>query len=152
RQRHLAARSNAGVDQPVGRPVLATDRRRASSEIIQLPGRGPPCSLALSLAPLFGSGSPRNAVSRDRAQAVAQGPVSAGATFTLTPGSGGRVAFPRSNLGTFSLDIGTVETQTVNGIGGDDSFTISDLTGVADLTAVYFNGGAGNNTPAGCCQ
>jgi hypothetical protein len=78
--------------------------------------------------------------------------VRAGDTFRLTPGSGGRVTFPRSNLGTLSLDIGTVETQTVNGIGGDDSFTISDLTGVADLTAVNFNGGAGNNTPAGCCQ
>jgi len=69
--------------------------------------------------------------------------VRAGDTFRLTPGCGGRVTFPRSNLGTFSLDIGTVETQTVNGIGGDDSFTISDLTGVADLTAVNFIGGDG---------
>src|SRR5262249_13315011 len=116
----LAARSNAGVDQPGGRPLLATDRRRASSEINQPPGRGPLAPLHSRSHTLFGSGSPRNAVSRDRAQAEAQRSVRAGDTFRLTPGSGGRVTFPRSNLGAFSLDIGTVETESVNGIGGDD--------------------------------
>ena len=54
--------------------------------------------------------------------------------------------FDRTNLGLFSLDIGTMETLTVNGIGGDDSFTVNDLTGVASLTTLNLNGFDGNDT------
>ena len=39
--------------------------------------------------------------------------------------NGTRIDFDRTNLGPFSLDIGTVETLIVNGIGGDDSFTVN---------------------------
>ncbi len=77
------------------------------------------------------------------------GAVGAGDTFVVGPGAGGRVAFQRTNLGPFALDIGTVETLTVNGIGGDDTLTVNDLTGVTDLTLLNFNGFAGNNTLLG---
>src|SRR5439155_15410955 len=46
----------------------------------------------------------------------------------------------------FSLDIGTTETLTVNGVGGNDSFTVNSLAGVTDLTAINLNGFDGNDT------
>ncbi|MFO0797591.1 MAG: putative Ig domain-containing protein [Gemmataceae bacterium] len=69
--------------------------------------------------------------------------------------NGTRVDFDRTSAGPFSLDIGTVETLVVNGVGGADSFTVNALAGVADLTAVQLNGFAGadsftvNGPPAG---
>ncbi len=73
------------------------------------------------------------------------GAVSAGDVFTVGP-NGPRVAFARTNLVPFALDIGTVETLTVNGIGGDDTFTAKNLAGVADLTQLSLNGLDGNDT------
>ncbi len=65
--------------------------------------------------------------------------------FTIVPGAGGRVDFDRTNLVPFSLDIGTTETLTVNGIAGNDKFTVGSLTGVTDLVDLRLNGFDGND-------
>lgn len=44
------------------------------------------------------------------------------------------------------MDIETVETLTVNGLAGNDSATVNDLTGVADLTAINLFMGDGHDT------
>ena len=72
------------------------------------------------------------------------GSVAAGDEFVVSA-NGTRIDFDRTNLGLFSLDIGTTETLLVNGIGGGDSFTISDLSGVTSLTAVNLHGFEGND-------
>jgi hypothetical protein len=59
--------------------------------------------------------------------------------FTISP-NGTRIDFDRTNFGVFSLDIGTVETLTVNGLGGGDVFTVNDLSGVASLATLNLNG------------
>jgi uncharacterized repeat protein (TIGR01451 family) len=74
------------------------------------------------------------------------GNVTANDDFTINPGPGGRVDFDRLSPGPFSLDIGTTEVLTVNGIGGDDIFTANSLAGVAALTTVNLNGLAGSDT------
>jgi hypothetical protein len=73
------------------------------------------------------------------------GSTTAADIFTVTP-NGTRLRFDRTNLGLFSLDIGTVETLIVNGVGGNDSFTVADLTGVATLTTLNLNGEDGDDT------
>lgn len=65
-------------------------------------------------------------------------------TFVISA-NGARLNLQRSNLAPFSLDIGTVETVTVNGIGGADVFTVNDLAGVASLTTLNLNGLDGND-------
>jgi hypothetical protein len=65
--------------------------------------------------------------------------------FTVAA-NGARIDFDRTNVGLFSLDIGTVETLTVNGIGGNDTFTVNDLTGVTSLTTLNLNGFDGSDT------
>ena len=49
----------------------------------------------------------------------------AAADIFVVAANGTRLRFDRTNLGLFSLDIGTVETLIVNGIGGDDTFTVN---------------------------
>jgi Ca2+-binding RTX toxin-like protein len=56
-----------------------------------------------------------------------------------------KVIFDRLNPGPFTLTVDTVEAFEVNGNGGDDSFTVKDLTGT-DVELVTFNGGEGNDT------
>ena len=58
----------------------------------------------------------------------------------------GRVDFDRTAPGPFSLDIGTAESLIVNGNGGNDSFSVSDLTGVLSLSSVVLNGLEGDDT------
>ena len=69
-----------------------------------------------------------------------------GADVFTVAANGTRLDFDRTNLGPFSLDIGTVGDLDVNGIGGDDSFTVNDLTGVASLATLNLNGFDGNDT------
>ena len=73
------------------------------------------------------------------------GSTAAADVFTVAA-NGARLDFDRTNLGPFSLDIGTTETLTVNGIGGDDSVTTASLAGVASVTTVNLNGFDGNDT------
>jgi hypothetical protein len=70
----------------------------------------------------------------------------AGDEFEVNAGAGGRLDFRRTNLGLFALDIGTTEVMDVNGGLGEDTITISDLTGVADLMLVDVDGEFENDT------
>lgn len=80
------------------------------------------------------------------------GSLTANDVFTVGAGAGGRVAFSRVSPGPFSLDVGTTESLRVNGIVGDDTFTVSSLVGVSDLSLVSTAGFDGNDifniTPA----
>ena len=73
------------------------------------------------------------------------GNTATGDVFQVAP-NGARLDFDRLSPGPFSLDIGTTETLVVNGIGGDDSVTTSDLTGVTSFTTLNLNGFDGNDT------
>ncbi len=56
--------------------------------------------------------------------------------------NGNRIEFERTNLGLFTLDIGSFETLTVNGADGDDTIDASDLELAFPLT---LNGGNDND-------
>jgi hypothetical protein len=62
-----------------------------------------------------------------------------------SPSGGGRLLL-HPGVPSGDLDIGTVETLTVSGYGGNDSFTVGSLAGVNDLTTINFNGLMGNDT------
>ena len=70
----------------------------------------------------------------------------AGDHFTIAA-NGARVDFDRVNLVPFSLDIGTTEALTVNGLGGND--TITGSAGLAGLIKLALGGGAGNDQIVG---
>jgi hypothetical protein len=70
------------------------------------------------------------------------GALAANDVFTIAP-SGTRIDFDRISPGPFSLDIGTVETLTVNGVAGNDTITVNDLSGVGSLATLRLNGFAG---------
>ena len=57
----------------------------------------------------------------------------------------GKAIFDRINLVPFKLTVDTAEEFEVNGGGGDDSFTVKDLTGT-DVQLVTFSGGEGDDT------
>jgi Ca2+-binding RTX toxin-like protein len=67
-----------------------------------------------------------------------------GDVFTLGK-DGTKAIFDRTNLVPFKLTVETSEQFEANGLGGDDSFTISDLSGT-DVQRIGFAGGAGNDT------
>ena len=73
-------------------------------------------------------------------------------TATRRPASirgcrGRRVAqVDRTNLDPAQLYIGTIERVIVNGIGGNDAFTVSDLAGVPSLTTLNLNGFDGDDS------
>ncbi len=67
-------------------------------------------------------------------------------TFTIAP-NGARVKFDRTNPGPFTLNIGTSEALDLNGLAGDDAFTVG--AGAAALIAINADGGAGNDALAG---
>ncbi|MFG6098754.1 calcium-binding protein [Leptothoe sp. ISB3NOV94-8A] len=56
----------------------------------------------------------------------------------------GQAIFNRLNLGLFTLTNEGIEQFEINGQGGDDSFTIGDLTG-SEVESVLFSGGEGND-------
>ncbi|NOZ19573.1 MAG: hypothetical protein GXP25_00630, partial [Planctomycetes bacterium] len=67
------------------------------------------------------------------------------ADLIVVEANGARLRVRRTNLTLFTLDIGTTETLIVSAGGGNDNVTVSDLTGVADLTQVTLNGEAGDD-------
>ncbi|MGD9617492.1 MAG: calcium-binding protein, partial [Alphaproteobacteria bacterium] len=67
------------------------------------------------------------------------------ATLTAT---GANAVFARTNLVPFTVTMTAAEVVDFQGQGGDDSFTVSDLTGTT-ITQVLFSGGVGNDTLAG---
>ncbi|MEQ8791942.1 MAG: autotransporter-associated beta strand repeat-containing protein, partial [Pirellulaceae bacterium] len=68
-----------------------------------------------------------------------------GDEFLISDPADGRLLFQRTNLGLFSLDIGTVETLDVNGLGGADIMQVQNLANVLDLTQVNLRGGDGED-------
>ncbi|VEP13213.1 conserved hypothetical protein [Hyella patelloides LEGE 07179] len=58
--------------------------------------------------------------------------------------NGHRAEFERLNLVNFELDVNDVEQFEINGLGGDDTLTVQDLTGT-DVQKVNFSGGEGND-------
>ncbi|NJR58115.1 MAG: calcium-binding protein [Cyanobacteria bacterium CRU_2_1] len=70
-----------------------------------------------------------------------------GDVFTLGK-NGANVNFDRTNLKGFRLTINTVEQLNISGGGGNDSLTVSDMSGTG-VTSVIFSGGAGNDTLSG---
>ncbi|MEL7314226.1 MAG: calcium-binding protein, partial [Cyanobacteria bacterium J06559_3] len=56
----------------------------------------------------------------------------------------GQAIFNRLNLGLFTLTNEAIEQFEINGQGGDDSFTVGNLTG-SDVQSVVFAGGDGND-------
>jgi Ca2+-binding RTX toxin-like protein len=66
----------------------------------------------------------------------------AGDSFRIDP-NGERVRFRRTNLGLFTLDIGTTENLDVNGQGGSD--VIIGSTGLVGLIGLDLDGGEGND-------
>jgi hypothetical protein len=74
------------------------------------------------------------------------GAVSGDDVFTIGAGLAGRVDFDRTSLVPFSLDIGTVESLVVNGVGGSDTMIVNDLTSVSNLATLSLNGQDGNDT------
>ena len=76
------------------------------------------------------------------------GSTTAGDSFTIKPDAvAPRVRFDRINLVPFSLDIGTSERVTVNGLGGDDVF--AGQAGLAPLTLLTLSGGVGSDSITG---
>jgi Ca2+-binding RTX toxin-like protein len=75
------------------------------------------------------------------------GAPTAGDAFTAVPLIlEGRVKFSRTNLGQFFINF-SAERLTVNGLGGDDTFT--GAPGLAPLTLLSVDGGTGNDTLTG---
>jgi hypothetical protein len=68
------------------------------------------------------------------------GSAGSGDAFTVAP-DGARATFDRTNLGPFTLDIGSAEALDVRGQGGDDTFAAQPGTGA--LLAVTADGGDG---------
>ena len=56
----------------------------------------------------------------------------------------GQAIFNRLNLGLFTLTNEEIEQFEINGLGGDDAFTVGDLTG-SGVQSVVFSGGDGND-------
>ncbi|WP_052055543.1 calcium-binding protein [Myxosarcina sp. GI1] len=67
----------------------------------------------------------------------------AGDEFELEA-KGHQALFQRINLVPFSVDANNVEKFELNGLGGDDTITVKDLSGT-DVKQVYIAGGEGND-------
>ncbi len=71
------------------------------------------------------------------------GAVNDGDSFELRA-NGHRAEFERLNLGNFVLNVDDVEKFKINGLGGDDTLTVRDLS-ATDINKVVFNGGDGDD-------
>jgi hypothetical protein len=107
-----------GADWIVGGPGADTQNGNAGADVLVWSN---------------GDGSDLDEGGTESDTVLVNGSTTAADVFTVSAGAGGRTNFQRTNLGTFALDIGTVETLTVNGVGGNDTFTVNDLTGVTTL-------------------
>jgi Ca2+-binding RTX toxin-like protein len=72
------------------------------------------------------------------------GSVAKGDDFVLNQ-QGNLAIFDRVNLGPFKLTVDSSEKFDVSGLGGDDKFTVNNLSNT-DVKLVEFSGGAGNDT------
>ncbi|ABW25259.1 calcium-binding protein [Acaryochloris marina] len=94
-----------------------------------------------------GDGSDRIDGGADMDTVEVNGSPDLGDEFEVAAGASD-VFFQRVNLGQFDLDISTVETLEVNSDGGDDQFTVGDLSGTG-LEKVVFNAGYGSDVLEG---
>jgi Ca2+-binding RTX toxin-like protein len=74
---------------------------------------------------------------------VFNGSVALGDEITLQA-NGGRAIFQRVNLVPITLDVDDTEQFEINGLGGNESFTVKSLAGT-DVQKVIFNGNDGND-------
>jgi Ca2+-binding RTX toxin-like protein len=95
-----------------------------------------------------GDGSDVNEGGDGADTAVVNGSPAAGDAFEVRPGNG-RVAFARTNLVPFTVDIGTSERLLLDGLGGDDTMNGSFANGLAALIATEMRGGEGHDTLTG---
>jgi Ca2+-binding RTX toxin-like protein len=72
------------------------------------------------------------------------GAVAKGDEFVLNQ-DGNKAIFDRVNLGKFTLTVDSAEKFEVDGLGGDDKFTVNDLSNT-DVKLVEFSGGDGNDS------
>jgi Ca2+-binding RTX toxin-like protein len=75
---------------------------------------------------------------------VVEGSLLQGDSFVLAQ-NGNKAIFNRINLGNFTLTVDTSEKFEVSGEGGNDLFTVKDLS-QTDVKLVQFSGGEGNDT------
>ena len=68
-----------------------------------------------------------------------------GDAFAVDAGTAGRLNVSRANLTPFTLDTGTLESVTVNGLLGDDGLAVGDLSAVPNFAGLNFNGGEGSD-------
>src|SRR4051794_2108428 len=94
-----------------------------------------------------GDGTDVNAGEAGEDETVVNG-AAAGDAFSFAPGQEGHVAFERTNLGTFKIDI-EAERTVLNGLAGDDVIGPSNPTALAGATSFVLNGGDGNDAIAG---
>ena len=52
------------------------------------------------------------------------------------------------DVGGIVMDLESIEILTLNALGGNDSITVNDLTGVADLTTINLSMGDGDTVNA----
>jgi Ca2+-binding RTX toxin-like protein len=90
-----------------------------------------------------GDGSDTNNGGAGTDTQVVNGANQAGDEFVVKAG-GNDFLFDRVNLGKFTLNDKNIEKLVVNGGGGDDKFTVKDLSGT-DLHKIVFNGGDGKD-------
>ena len=76
---------------------------------------------------------------------VVNGAPDAADAFRVDADLGANAVFQRTGAGAFVITMNNVETLDVRGLGGDDTFTVTDLR-ATDTTEVIFRGGAGNDT------
>ena len=83
-------------------------------------------------------------------ESVVNGANGAADEFVYGPGTNGRVAFKRINLGPFAVDI-EAEKTTLNGLAGDDKMfpDPANPTGLNTQTVLTLNGGEGNDSLTG---
>jgi Ca2+-binding RTX toxin-like protein len=90
-----------------------------------------------------GDGSDRMSGNAGYDTVAVTGSVEKGDDFVLAQ-DGNKAIFDRVNLGKFTLTVDSAEKFDVEGLGGDDKFTVKDLSNT-DVKLVKFSGGAGND-------
>ncbi|MBD2463508.1 hypothetical protein H6G89_21115 [Oscillatoria sp. FACHB-1407] len=79
-----------------------------------------------------------------------EGALTRGDNFTLGKDAQGQVLLDRPTIdgqavGQFTLTVSTSEIFNVNGVGGNDTFVVNDLSNTG-VTSIVFNGGEGNDS------
>jgi Ca2+-binding RTX toxin-like protein len=90
-----------------------------------------------------GDGNDRMSGNRGEDTVAVEGSLAEGDDFVLQQ-EGTQAIFDRVNLGPFKLTVDTSEAFEVDGVGGNDRFTVKDLANT-DVKSVEFSGGEGDD-------